>query len=67
MKLNQCEIGKVVRENIEKMYIESCRPSKAKIGHIVGLTENCLKEIVLIVKWSDGEENSIHSSNIELL
>lgn len=67
MKLKDCEIGKIVRENIEKMYSEQCRPKKAQIGYIIGLTENSQNEIIPLVKWSNGIENPIHYSNIELL
>jgi len=65
MKLKDCQFGIFVKENIEKIYLEEDRPKKARIGHITGVTENSIKEVILMVRWMDGEESNIHPDNVE--
>lgn len=33
MKLKDCKMGIIVKENIEKMYADKHRPKEAQIGH----------------------------------
>lgn len=62
MELKECYIGQII-----------CASSKReKIGHIVDLTVNSTKEVILVVKWADSEsvvENPrpIHPSNVSPL
>lgn len=64
MKLSECEIGKVVILNGETITFEQ------RIGHIVGFTINCMKEVVpkvLFANCSYGENpRGVHPANLKI-
>jgi len=49
MLLSECRLGEVVINN-----------NTNKIGHIIGLAENSSKEVITLVKLSDGAELKVH-------
>lgn len=38
-----------------------------KFGHILGFARNPQNEVILEVKWDDGETYTIHPGNVQLL
>lgn len=74
MIIPECSLGKVVY--LKDVYVNSENFNKAKIyfdysngqnkkfyhliGHIVGFEINCTNETIVIVKWNNGKEYSVH-------
>lgn len=49
-------IGRVVRH-----------PANGLYGHILGFKMNVTDEVIIEVKWCNGDQYTIHSNNVELL
>jgi hypothetical protein len=63
--IGRVEVGMVVRatnfdESGNKELID-------KFGHIVGFARNAQRELLLEVKWDNGDTLPIHPSNVQLL
>lgn len=59
MKLSECTYGVIVIRKVISGVSE-------KIGMVVGLVENPSGEPIPLVKWSNGEEQAIHHTNLNL-
>lgn len=62
MKLEDCFIGQIVR----------CVDRPRKIGYIIDLDVNSLRDVILVVKWADdslcaNNPYGIHPSNVQPL
>jgi hypothetical protein len=54
-------LGRVVSE--QEPPILGTRP---RLGHITGFSRNFYDEIVIVVKWCDGQEYPTHPANVNL-
>lgn len=62
MQLKDCHIGQIIKHS----------NGQKRIGHIVDLEVNSLKEVILVVKWADSDlcannPYSIHPANVQPL
>lgn len=57
MLLSECKLTEVIKVITD--------PDNIRIGHIIGLAENSTKEVIARVKLSNGDELSIHPTNLE--
>lgn len=60
-KMWKYKIGTVVKHDPEA---PSWQTRDYGWGHVTGFAVNALGETVLVVKWSDGKEFPIHTSNV---
>lgn len=65
--IGQVRIGMVVQK-VDKGEDHDPHPRLTDVyGHILGFSINPSNEIVLLVRWSDGETSNVHPANVKLL
>jgi hypothetical protein len=60
--IGKYSLGRVVMFNA-KMFGYSMPPDP-EYGHVIGFSINSAREVIIAVKWCDGETSNIHPKNL---
>ncbi len=66
-EIKRYKLGTVVTYNVIERCGGDITPRASDFGHIIGFDTNSVDELVLSVKWADGEITSIHPTNVTIL